>query len=210
MNAWILPLIGYLLGSIPSAVWIGKTFYGKDVRREGSGNAGATNAFRVLGWKAGLGATVLDVGKGALGTSLPIITATTAPLGWSTQIFMLACGLSAIVGHFFPVFAGFKGGKGVNTSAGVLLMLSPVAVLVALVTFAIVFYHTRYVSLGSIIAATSLMVSTTFLWTTGRGSVFMVGAGTVIAIAVIVMHRSNIGRLRAGTEAKFTGKSSGN
>lgn len=210
MYAWMLPLIGYLLGSIPSAVWIGKTFYGKDVRYEGSGNAGATNAFRVLGWKAGLGATVLDVGKGALGTSLPIITATAAPLGWSTEIFMLACGLSAIVGHFFPVFAGFEGGKGVNTSAGVLLMLSPMAVLVALATFAIVFYKTRYVSLGSIIAATSLVISTTFLWTTGRGSLFMVGAGTVIAIAVIVMHRSNIGRLRTGTEAKFTGKSSGN
>lgn len=210
MNPWMLPLIGFLLGSIPSAVWIGKMFYGRDVRREGSGNAGATNAFRVLGWKAGLGATILDVGKGALSASLPLVTNASAPVGWSIEIFMIACGVAAIIGHFFPIFASFKGGKGVNTSAGVLLILSPIAVLVALAAFAIVFNRTRYVSLGSIIAATSLVISTTLLWFLGHGSLTMVGAGAVIAIAVIVMHRSNIARLRAGTESKFAGKSSGN
>ncbi|MCF8327119.1 MAG: glycerol-3-phosphate 1-O-acyltransferase PlsY, partial [Bacteroidales bacterium] len=150
--AWFSILIGYVLGSIPSAIWLGKTFHDTDVRNHGSGNAGATNTFRVLGWKIGVVVLAIDMikGYGAL-----IIARQLFSLSPHSTIIILS-GIAAVLGHIFPLFAGFRGGKGIATLAGVGIAVFPVSFLLVLLVFLIVFLVSKYISLSSIMGAESL------------------------------------------------------
>ncbi len=207
----VILVLSYLVGSIPGSVWVGKWLYGIDIRHHGSGNAGATNAFRVLGWKAGVLATVVDLGKGLFAAGVvATIRVDGLPSGidfWQVETFVrLLAGLAAIIGHMYPIWAGFKGGKGVNTAAGVLFALSPVTMLITLGVFAIVLITSRYVSLAS------LMATITFPLTVAiRKYVFHVDSldGSLLifslfmALVIIYAHRSNIQRLLNGTENRI-------
>lgn len=194
-------ILSYLAGSIPSAVWAGKLFHGIDIREHGSGNAGATNTIRVLGWKTGIPVLIFDLAKGWLAGSLPLFL-NAAPEG-SSQVLALqiACGVAAIIGHVFPVFAGFRGGKGVATTFGVLLSLQPLLTLTCAGIFLAVLLISRYVSLSSIIAGIMfpVLLMTVFHTPSLLFRIFSV----VIAIALVVTHWKNIGRLIRGEEKKF-------
>ena len=195
-------LVAYLLGSVPSAVWIGKVFYGTDVREHGSGNAGATNTFRVLGKKAGIPVLLFDVLKGWLAVMLALVV-TEAPV--HSQDFVniqLALGVAAVMGHIFPVFAGFRGGKGIATLFGVALAVHPWACLVAVGVFLLVFLATNYVSLGSISAGISLPFIVILLF---KESVVpsMVVFSIMVAILILITHQKNIERLLRREESKI-------
>src|SRR5690606_34860491 len=154
----VILILSYLVGSIPGSVWVGQLLYGIDVRQYGSGNAGATNVFRVLGWKAGILATIVDLGKGLLAAGvIATLRIDDLPSGfahWHIEtVVRLMAGIAAVLGHMFPIWAGFRGGKGVNTSAGVLFALTPITMFITLGVFAIVLFSSRYVSLASVTAA---------------------------------------------------------
>jgi len=192
---------GYLLGSIPSAVWVGKIFHGTDVRKYGSGNAGATNTIRVLGWKTGIPVLIIDIAKGWLAASLPIFFQF-AGNGSNTIITLqILGGIAAIVGHLFPVFAGFRGGKGVGTTVGVLLALNPLLTLSCLIIFMAVLLITGYVSLSSISFGIvfPLLLFTVFKIPSAVFKIFSI----IIAALIIFTHRKNIQRLLKGEESKF-------
>ena len=194
-------ILSYLAGSIPSAVWAGKLFHGIDIREHGSGNAGATNTIRVLGWKTGVPVLIFDLAKGWLAGSLPLFL-NAAPEGSSQMLALqIACGVAAIIGHVFPVFAGFRGGKGVATTFGVLLSLQPLLTLTCAGIFLAVLLISRYVSLSSIIAGIMfpVLLMTVFHTPSLLFRIFSV----VIAVALIVTHWKNIGRLIRGEEKKF-------
>ena len=197
-------VLAYLAGSIPSAVWAGKVFHGIDVREHGSGNAGATNTVRVLGWKTGIPVLVFDLFKGRLAAMLPRFLEV-APAG-SEQILVLqiVCGLAAIVGHVFPVFAGFRGGKGVATTFGVLLALHPLLTLTCAGIFLLVLFISGYVSLSSMTAVAMFPVLLVTLFRTP--SILLIIFSIVVAVAVIVTHAKNIRRLLKGEEKKFIRK----
>jgi glycerol-3-phosphate acyltransferase PlsY len=202
--------LSYLVGSIPGAVWVSKWLYGLDIRKHGSGNAGATNAFRVLGWRAGVLATFVDLGKGLLAAGvIATLRVDNLPSGfevWHIEtVVRLMAGVAAVAGHMWPVWAGFHGGKGVNTSAGVLFALSPVTMIITIGVFAAVLFSSRYVSLASLSAAVAFPSTIAI-----RRYVFGVESidpsilffGILLAIGIIYAHRANIQRLRAGTEAR--------
>ncbi len=194
-------ILSYLAGSIPSAVWAGKLFHGIDIREHGSGNAGATNTIRILGWKTGIPVLIFDLAKGWLATSLPLFFKA-APEGSSQMMTLqIACGIAAITGHVFPVFAGFRGGKGVATTSGVLLSLHPFLTLTCAGIFLVVLLISRYVSLSSIIAGIMfpVLLMTVFHTPSLLFRIFSI----VIALALLVTHRKNIGRLFRGEEKKF-------
>jgi glycerol-3-phosphate acyltransferase PlsY len=204
MEFLIFSLIAYLLGSIPSAVWIGQKYYGIDVRTEGSKNAGATNTFRVLGKKAGIIVLLMDVAKGVLSVTLPIIFNALGAFNWSNNEvihFQLLAAILAILGHVFPLFAGFKGGKGVATSLGVIVAIHPMTAVVCFLLFFIVFLIFNYVSLGAIFAAIAfpLVIQFVFKETDFWLNLFSV----VLGVAVIVAHKKNIKRLIKGEESKM-------
>ncbi len=194
-------LLAYLLGSIPAAVWIGKIFYNIDVREHGSNNAGFTNAMRVLGLKAGIPVLLIDVAKGFFAVYLfglfpdPIITEFTG------QLFPILLGLLALLGHIFPVLAQFRGGKGVATGAGLLLGLYPLGAALALSTFLVILFISRYVSLGSIIASLSFPVWV-ILWYPGKNISLLVFSFFLTSV-IIFTHRKNIGRLIKGNENRI-------
>lgn len=190
LNA-IIVLLAYLLGSIPSGLIVGKVFYGKDIREHGSGNLGGTNTFRTLGVKAGMAVTVADILKGTLAASLPLL------LG--ADVHTLLVGIFAVIGHMYPVFAGFRGGKAVATSGGVLLAYVPILFLLMLIFFFISLYLTKYVSLSSILTGFATFISS--LFTQDLPLILVVA---VIATFVIYRHRENIQRLRKKTEPKIT------
>ena len=196
MTPYLLLLAAYLLGATPTSLWVGRAFHGVDLRREGSGNLGATNTFRVLGWKAALPVVVFDVFKGWLPAALFAGWAGVAGLGWS-----LAYGAAAIVGHVFSIWAGFRGGKGVATSGGVFLAIAPWAVLVAATVFTGLVAWTRIVSVGSLGAAAVLPVAVAL--TPHRGGGGAVLFAVALSAFVIWAHRSNIARLRRGEENRF-------
>jgi glycerol-3-phosphate acyltransferase PlsY len=202
-------VFSYLAGSIPGSLWVGKGIYGVDLRAYGSGNPGATNAFRVLGWKAGLIATVVDMGKGALAAGLLArLRLGSLPDGWAESSLLLpvSAGLAAVVGHVYPVFAGFKGGKGVNTAAGVLLAITPWNFLMALATFAFVLWRTKYVSLSSMCAAVSYPLSLAVMrYGFGKTEIGtpLLFFSVVLAIGIVAAHASNIRRLVMGTEHRI-------
>ena len=195
INVVLLTVLAYLLGSIPFGLLISKA-KGKDIRTMGSCNIGATNVLRCMGKPLGITCFALDVLKGYLPAALfPM-------LGKIDPAFGILFGTAAILGHNFPVFLKFKGGKGVATSAGVLLGVAPLAVVIGLLTWAVVFKLSGYVSLGSIVAAVIVILTG---WTAGYGSVIAV-ALTLLGALTIYRHRANIQRLRNGTENKFQRK----
>jgi len=194
----LLTAAAYLIGSIPFGLLIAKT-QGKDIRKLGSGNIGATNVLRCLGKPLGITCFVLDVLKGFLPAFFfPMVVKSQVDFPGIGILF----GTAAILGHNFPVFLKFKGGKGVATSAGVLLGVAPLAVLIGILTWGIVFYTSGYVSLGSIIAALVVVLTG---WIAGYGPVIAT-ALTLLGALTIWRHRSNIQRLRNGTENKFQRK----
>jgi len=209
LSLLLILLLSYLIGSIPSSVWLGKLVHGVDVRDHGSGNAGATNAFRVLGWQVGASALAFDMGKGAVAAGvLALIRVDTLPaLGtWELDtVVALLAGLAAILGHMFPLYLGFDGGKGVATTAGVLLAITPIAMLIVMAIFVAVLLPSGYVSLASMLSAISFPV-TAAIQKYGFGadldlSILIVGA--LLALGIVFAHRSNIKRLIAGEENQF-------
>jgi acyl phosphate:glycerol-3-phosphate acyltransferase len=194
-------ILAYLAGSIPTAVWAGKIFHNVDVRKHGSGNAGATNTIRVLGWKTGIPVLIIDMGKGLAAALMP--TFLHAAITGSNQMLLLqiACGMAAIIGHVFPVFAGFNGGKGVATTFGVLLALQPLVTLACAGVFIIVLLAGGYVSLASIAAGIMFPVFMFTIFTTP--SVIMKIFSVLIAVALVITHEKNIIRLWQGEEKKF-------
>ncbi len=195
----LLLLVAYLLGSVSNAVWIGKTFYDTDVREHGSRNAGATNTMRILGRKAGIAVFALDFLKGFIAVSLAALLPYAAD---SPALFNMKFALTAavVLGHIFPVFTGFRGGKGVATLAGAVLAVYPPAVLLCLATFIAVFALCRYVSLASITAGILLPVYTVFVF--GQRYVPLVIFCCAVSVLLLVTHRRNIRRLLTGTEPK--------
>ncbi|KAB7708225.1 glycerol-3-phosphate 1-O-acyltransferase PlsY [Bacillus aerolatus] len=185
-------LLAYLIGSIPSGLIVGKVFFGIDIREHGSGNLGATNSFRTLGVKAGIVVTLADILKGTAATLLPIW------LGSELELHLLIAGMTAVVGHMFPIFAGFKGGKAVATSGGVLLAFQPVMFIVLLLTFFIALYLSKYVSLSSIIVAVTAVTYSIIL-----GDVPLIIVVCILAFFVIYRHRANISRIKNKTEPKI-------
>lgn len=193
---------GYLLGSIPTGYLVARA-RGVDIRGYGSGNIGATNVFRALGKSAGIFVLLADAAKGALAAGLlPWLLARLAavPAAVSGEGLAIAAGVAAILGHNYTCWLRFKGGKGIATSAGVLLVLMPKGLGLALITWLVVFLVWRYVSLASIAAAAALPV---LVWLTGA-SPTLVGIAFVLGALAVYKHRSNLQRLRAGTESRFT------
>lgn len=195
-------LIAYLAGSFPAAVLIGKVFYGVDVREHGSGNAGATNTFRVLGKKAGIPVLLLDLTKGWLAVMMAGFV-TAAPHHSQDYVnIQLALGIAAVIGHIFPVFAGFRGGKGIATLFGVTLAVHPLACLTAAGVFLLVFLASNYVSLGSISAGVSFPFIVIFAF--GKEVVpSMVVFSIMVAILILITHQKNIERLVRREESKI-------
>ena len=193
-------LAAYLLGSIPSAVWIGKIFYGIDVREYGSGNAGATNTFRVLGTKAGIPVLIIDVLKGYVAVQLATIIGNYLPGTQQFVNFKLTLGVAALLGHIFPIYVGFRGGKGVATLLGILSGVHPPAALVCAGVFAITFLLTRYVSLSSMMAAIVFPVIIMFRFNETIPSLNVFSM--FVAVLVPITHQKNIERLLRGEESK--------
>ena len=203
MHTAVAVVLSYLAGSIPAAYMAGKS-RGIDLRRYGSGNLGATNVVRTLGWKVGLLVFAFDVAKGALPVLL-LPRWTTGPL--SPQVVAILCGVAAILGHFRPIFLRFgKGGKGVATATGVFFALAPLPMLAALALFGVVVLVSGYVSLGSLIAAFVLPVLL-FVTEGVRSPVFQISV--VLSAFVFWTHRANIRRLRRGEEYRFGRKAEG-
>lgn len=194
MTPWLLLAAAYLIGAFPTSYVVGRLARGIDLREHGSGNLGATNVFRVLGWRVAVPVFMIDIFKGWLPTWLFPPLAGLPGVAWA-----LAFGTAAILGHVLSIYVGFKGGKGVATSAGVFLALAPTAVLIGLVIWASLVATTRIVSLASIAAAATLPLAV--LATRGTGSIFFVSVG--LALFVIYAHRSNIRRLLRGEEHRF-------
>lgn len=196
VNALII-ICAYLLGSIPSGLWIGKAFYKTDIREHGSGNLGATNTFRTLGKKAGAIVTIADILKGTAAVLLPLI-----PYFQDTTIHPLLLGVIAVFGHMYPIFAGFRGGKAVATSAGVLLGYAwPLFITLACV-FLISLKLTKMVSLASItVSIVAVIYATVNLFINGEWQLFLLIL--VLATFIIYRHRENIKRIKAGTEPKI-------
>lgn len=194
-------IVAYLLGSIPTAVWVGKFFYNIDIRNEGSGNAGATNTFRVLGAKAGIPVIIIDVAKGYLAVFLmPFFT----PEHWTTAnitYLQIMAGFLSVIGHVYPFFAGFRGGKGVATLLGVGISLYAGVVWFPVIIFIITFLSTGYVSLGSILGGISFPLADILIFhDTHPGKVSL---SVLVALFLLYTHRKNIKRLLNGTENRF-------
>ncbi len=194
-------LAAYLLGSLSTAVWISKVFYGLDIRDYGSGNAGATNVFRVLGKKAGIPTMIIDMAKGWAAIKIALFFSGTLIIGSNAYInFQLALGAAAVLGHLFPIYANFKGGKGVATLFGIGIAIHPLATLLAFAIFIIVLLTTRYVSLGSMIAGIMFPVFVILVFKTTALSLILFSI--FVAIALIFTHRKNIIRLLKKEESK--------
>ena len=196
----LLFLLGaYLLGSIPSAVWIGKYFYKIDVREYGSGNAGATNVFRVLGKKAGIPVLLIDVLKGFLAVSLAYLSNDSVG-SYQFINLQLVLGIASLVGHIFPVFASFRGGKGIATLLGIILAILPCAAFISMGIFIVVLLISSYVSLGSMVAGVSFPIIVILVFKTTTPSLIIFSI--LIAIMVLITHQKNIERLLRREESK--------
>lgn len=201
MDFLIFGIIAYLLGSIPTAVWVGKIKYGIDVREHGSKNAGATNTFRVLGKKAGIFVLSVDILKGFTASFLPYLFIDDIANPEHLILIQILTSILAVIGHVFPIFAGFKGGKGVATSFGVIIGVHPSAALICIIVFLIVFLISHYVSLGAICAALTFPISIYFVFETK--SILLNSFAVLLCLLVIFAHRKNIKRLIDGTEGKM-------
>jgi glycerol-3-phosphate acyltransferase PlsY len=202
MTEVLLILLAYLIGSIPTAVWISRYFFDIDIREYGSGNAGATNTFRVLGSKWGTIVMAGDVMKGLLATSLyifiPHYLQSDAELNRTN--LMLGLGLAAVIGHIFPIWADFRGGKGVATLFGMILAIQPLVAVCCVGVFLLVLYLTRFVSLSSILASIAFAVLILFIFN-AKEPLYRLFA-IVVALLVILTHQKNISRILRGNESK--------
>lgn len=190
----------YLFGSVPSSVWIGKLFFKIDVREFGSGNAGATNTFRVLGKKAGIPVLIIDILKGSAAVGLSYSSGFDPGSDFFIN-FQIALGVSALIGHIFPVFAGFRGGKGVATLLGVVICINPLACSLALLIFLTVLFTTRYVSLSSMSAGVSFpIILNLFL---GNDNSNLLIFSILVAVVLVITHRKNIVRLMNKQESRI-------
>lgn len=195
-------VVAYLCGSIPNAVWIGKRFWGIDVREHGSHNAGSTNVLRVLGRKAALPVFILDILKGFVAVSvMGLLLRSHVGEQMLTTLKIVAI-FAAVLGHIFPIFAGFKGGKGVATLVGAIAAIHPPLVLLCFAVWFIILAISHYVSLASMVTGCLFPLFTLLLNDT-RENTPLVIFSVVTAILLILTHRKNIGRLRAGTESKI-------
>ena len=195
-------LLAYLTGAFPSAVWVGKTFYNTDVREYGSGNAGATNTFRVLGKGAGIPVLLMDIFKGWLSVSYVNFISNADTL--SPELFFenqLAFGIAAVIGHLFPIYTGFRGGKGIATMLGLLIGLQPLAALFSFVVFAVVFLISKYVSLGSVIASLAFPIFVILVLGSKVSSLNLFAI--FVPILSLITHQKNIERLVRGEETKI-------
>jgi glycerol-3-phosphate acyltransferase PlsY len=196
----VVLLCSYLVGAIPFGLLFSRAM-GKDVRQEGSGNIGATNVNRILGKKLGILTLLCDVAKGFM----PVyVAALVLPPSVNSELFIALCGLSTVLGHMFPVYLGFKGGKGVATALGVFLYFSPLSILFALFVFTVVVAGSGFVSAGSLVAAALIPL---FIWLLG-GSLSTVLVALLIAALVWMKHASNIKRLLRGEETSWKTKES--
>ena len=199
MALFLLIVFAYLVGSIPSAVWLGKRFYKIDVREFGSGNAGATNTFRVLGKKAGIVVLVCDILKGSLSVLLAFLSSYNVNSNQFVNL-QLALGIAAVVGHVFPVFAGFRGGKGVATILGIVICLTPITSALGLIVFLTVLILTRYVSLSSIMAGISYPILLKFILKNDNQTLFIFSI--FVATLLVITHKKNISRLLKKQESR--------
>jgi glycerol-3-phosphate acyltransferase PlsY len=203
MNLALLIIAAYLIGSIPTAYWIGKIFFNIDIREHGSKNMGASNSFRVMGAVWGIVVLLIDMGKGMAAVQLALAVQPSSWLGTELTFWKLIFGLAAVAGHIFPIFAGFRGGKGVATLFGVVIAIQPWTALISVGAFLIVVFLTKYISLGSIIA---VVVFAACVWfAVVEVNVYMRWFSMIAATLVIGMHWPNILRLFSGNEKKFTG-----
>ncbi|MEK9601159.1 MAG: glycerol-3-phosphate 1-O-acyltransferase PlsY [Bacteroidota bacterium] len=193
-------LIAYIIGSIPSSVWIGKSYFGKDVRDFGSGNAGATNTFRVLGTQAGIIVLLLDILKGVTAASLVLYIPSVLH---GTELYInlqLLFGILAVFGHIFPIFENFNGGKGIATLFGMLIGIHYILAVACVALFVVVLLLTRYVSLSSILAAISFPFFAIYIF--HRDEPLLIAFGVAAALMVVITHKKNIIRLLNGEESK--------
>jgi glycerol-3-phosphate acyltransferase PlsY len=193
-------LLAYLMGAFPSAVWVGKTFYKIDVREFGSGNAGATNTFRVLGKKAGIPVLIMDIFKGWLSVNYISFLTNIPESAEAVFEIKLAFGIAAVIGHLFPIYTGFRGGKGIATLLGLLIGLHAVAALYSILVFVIVFFTSKYVSLGSIIASIAFPILVILIL--GSTNVSLNLFAFFVPILSLITHQKNIERLLRGEEPK--------
>ncbi|MCA6466930.1 MAG: glycerol-3-phosphate 1-O-acyltransferase PlsY [Chitinophagaceae bacterium] len=201
MNELLLICLSYCIGSIPTAVWISRAVHGIDIRDYGSGNAGATNTFRVLGPRLGTVVMLVDVLKGFIATSLYILLPIYLVDELQRTNFMIALGLAAVIGHIFPIWAGFRGGKGVATLLGMAIAIQPLVAACCLSVFLLVLFLTRFVSLSSILAGICFMVCILFIFNE-KEPLYRIFA-VMVALMVVVTHQKNISRLIRGTESKI-------
>ncbi|HEY9561758.1 MAG TPA: glycerol-3-phosphate 1-O-acyltransferase PlsY [Anseongella sp.] len=193
-------LLAYLTGSIPTAVWLGKIFYGIDIREFGSGNAGATNTFRVLGKKAGIPVMLIDILKGFAATNLAFLFSINNPGTIPFINFQLALGIAAVMGHIFPVYAGFRGGKGIATLFGMILAIQSEAALYCVLVFVVMLLLTKYVSLSSMMASFTYPIVIIFVIKEPVRSVVLFGI--CVCVLVLITHQKNIERLLKRKEGK--------
>jgi glycerol-3-phosphate acyltransferase PlsY len=200
MNEMMLVVLAYLLGSIPTSIWVSKAVFGIDIRQYGSGNPGATNTFRVLGSKWGAFVMISDISKGVIATSLYILIPFYLQNELARTNFMIVLGMAAVLGHIFPIWADFKGGKGVATILGMALAIQPIVAFICIIVFLITLFTTRFVSLSSMLASVVFMVLILFIFNEKETSyrVFAI----IVALMVVVTHQKNIGRLLNGKENK--------
>jgi glycerol-3-phosphate acyltransferase PlsY len=215
INMVIVVLLSYIVGSIPTSVMLSKWGHGFDIRSKGSGNAGGTNVFRVLGWKSGMFVIIVDALKGVIATTVVarLFWDPTLPFYNHTPfddftIIQMICGGAAVIGHVWTVFAGFKGGKGIATGSGMLIGIAPTEFAISIAVFLIFLYAFKYVSLGSIMAAASFPLSLIIRYNILSDEIHsyktLVFFSTGIALFLIYSHRANIKRLIEGTERKIT------
>jgi glycerol-3-phosphate acyltransferase PlsY len=201
MNEFLIIIVAYLIGSIPTSVWVSKYFFDIDIREYGSGNAGATNTFRVLGSKWGSFVMLVDVLKGVVATSLYLLLPQYLTNELHRTNLMLGLGLAAILGHIFPIWANFKGGKGVATLLGMAVAIQPIVAACCIGVFLIVLFLTRFVSLSSILAGIAFMVFILFVFNEQQ-TLYRIFA-VMVALMVVLTHQKNITRLMNGTESKI-------
>ncbi|MEJ7736593.1 MAG: glycerol-3-phosphate 1-O-acyltransferase PlsY [Chitinophagaceae bacterium] len=200
MKEILLILLAYVIGSVPTSVWVSKYLYGIDIRDYGSGNAGASNTYRILGPRMGTFVMIIDILKGVIATSLYLLIPYYMQNEWDRTNFMVGLGLAAVVGHVFPILAEFRGGKGVATLFGMVLAIQPLVALCCVSVFLLVLYLTRFISLSSILASLAFAVFILFIF--NEKEPLYRGFAIAVALMVVLTHQKNIGRLLRGSESK--------
>ena len=200
MKEVLLIVIAYLIGSIPTAVLLSRVYFGIDIREYGSGNSGATNTFRVLGPKWGSIVMLVDILKGVAATSLYVLLPYYLTDEWDRTNFMVGLGLAAVLGHIFPIWADFRGGKGVATLFGMIIAIQPLVAGCCVGVFMLVLYLTRFVSLSSILASVAFAVFILFIF--NEQEPLYRAFAIAVTLTVLLTHQKNISRLLRGNESK--------